>query len=565
MPSLFASSSVHAVKLNDELRRVERLPRRSWLPEDAESMAVELTAALKTPKGEMALRPVQATALAEIGMRGGLFGIIRVGAGKTLISMLAATVAEAKRPALLIPAKLVTKTNRDRRLLAYHWQIPELRIFTYEWLGRAQAAEALDDYAPDVIICDEAHKLKNKSAAVTRRVSRYMKTNPETKMVVMSGTITKRSLHDYVHLIRWALKTDVPLPEGYNDLELWADALDERKGMLRRADPGALRVLSNAEEDRMWPTNPREWARRAYRRRLIDTAGVVATQETSVDASITVTHVAPPESPAIDAAFDHLRRAWETPDGWPLADVLQVYRHAREIALGFYYKWEPRPPRAWMDARKAWCAFVRETLSHSRSLDSELQVKRQHPKAPELLAWNAVKDSFKPNTVPVWLDTSVLDLCAEWLLTNKGILWTEHIHFAERLSQITRVPYFGSGNVGDAEKHTPGAAMILSIEAGREGLNLQAWDTNFIVSPPPNGERWEQLLGRTHRDGQQSDEVFFDVAGFSVEQVEAFWQARRDAEYVAASLGSPQKLLVADHDVPTVEDVVLRGGGRWRK
>lgn len=562
---LFASSPAYAVKLNNEFRRVEKLPRRSWSAEDAESMAEELTGLLKTPRGAMKLRPVQATALAEIGMRGGLFGIIRVGAGKTLISMLAAAVAEAERPVLLIPAKLVEKTERDRLALSAHWQIPDFRIITYEWLGRAQAAEALDDYAPDCIICDEAHKLKNKSAAVTRRVSRYMKANPDTKMIVMSGTITKRSLHDYVHLIRWALKTDVPLPDGYTDLELWADALDERKGMLRRADPGAFRALCNAEEDRMWPTNPREYARRAYRRRLIDTSGVIATQETSVDASIVVKHVDPPASPAIDAAFDHMRKNWETPDGWPLADALQVYRHSRELALGFYYKWDPRPPRAWLDARKNWCAFVRSVLSRSRSLDSELQVKREHPNAPELQTWLDVKDSFKPNTVPVWLDTSVLDLCAKWLNDNDGILWTEHIHFAERLSKMTGVPYYGSGNVGDAEKHPAGKSMILSIEAGREGLNLQAWSANFLASPPPNGERWEQLLGRTHRDGQQADEVSFDVACFSIEQCEAFWQARRDAEYVAASLGSPQKLLVADYSFPTTDDVVVLGGGRWRK
>lgn len=565
MSIFFAPSPAYAVRLNDELRRVETLTRRQWSEEDAENMTEQLTQLLKTPGGTMSLRSVQGIALAEIGIRGGLFGIIRVGAGKTLISLLAASVAEARRPVLLIPAKLVTKTQRDMILLSKHWLIPKTRIITYEWLGRAQAADALDSHKPDVIVCDEAHKLKNKSAAVTRRVARYMKANPTTKMIVMSGTIAKRSLHDYAHLIRWALKTDVPLPDGYNDLELWADALDERKGMLRRADPGALRVLCNTEENQMWPTNPREWARRAYRRRLIDTSGVVSTQETSVDASITVRCVEPPKSTAIDGAFEHLRKNWETPDGWPLADALQVYRHAREIALGFYYKWEPRPPRAWMEARKTWCAFVRETLSHSRALDSELQVKRQFPASRELIAWDAVKHSFKPNTTLVWLDNSVVDYCKNWLNTEIGILWTEHVLFAKRLSAETGTAYYGSGNVGDAEKHSTAKPMILSIEAGREGLNLQGWHSNCIISPPPNGERWEQLLGRTHRDGQEADEVSFDVAGFSIEHVEAFWQARSDAEYVAASLGSPQKLLVADYDFPTSSEVASLGGARWRK
>ena len=565
MTSLFAPSPACAVRLNDEMRRVEQIPRRQWSDEDAKSLAQNLTEILRKPNGTMVLRPVQATALAEIGMHGGLFGIIRVGAGKTLLSLLAPNVVDAKRPVLLIPAKLVSKTQRDMALLSAHWSIPKTRIITYELLGRAQAATALDDAKPDIIVCDEAHKLKNKSAAVTRRVARYMKANPTTKIVVMSGTITKRSLHDYVHLLRWALKTDVPLPENYNDLELWADALDERKGMLRRADPGALRVLCNPEENQMWPTNPREWARRAYRRRLVETSGVVSTQETGVDASIVVNSEEPPSSAVIDEAFETLRKNWETPDGWPLADALQIYRHAREIALGFFYRWDPRPPRAWLDARKSWCAFVRETLSHSRALDSELQVKRQFPAASELLAWEKVRNTFKPNTVPVWLDTSVLDFCKEWLATESGILWTEHVLFASRLSKESRVAYYGSGNVGDAEKHSPKKPMILSIEAGREGLNLQAWSSNLVLSPPPNGERWEQMIGRTHRDGQQADDVTFDVAAFSIEHVEAFWQARSDAAYVEASLGSPQKILIADHNFPSVADVVLRGGARWRK
>ena len=335
--------------------------------------------------------------------------------------------------------------------------------------------------------------------------------------------------------------------------------------MLRRADPGALRVLCNAEENQMWPTNPREWARRAYRRRLVDTPNVIATQETSVDATITIRCVEPPKSNEIEKAFEHLRKNWETPDGWPLADALQIYRHAREMSLGFFYKWEPRPPRAWLDARKAWCAFVRETLSHSRTLDSEKQVKDQFPNAYELREWEAIQDSFTPNTIPVWLDTSVLDYCKQWLATENGILWTEHVLFAKRLAKESGVAYYGSGNAGDAEKHPVEKSMIVSINAGRTGLNLQAWSSNFIVSPPPNGERWEQLLGRTHRDGQQADEVTFDVAGFSLEHAQAFWQARRDSEYVEASLGSPLKMLIADHDFPTVDDVVARGTARWRK
>jgi hypothetical protein len=560
------SSSTYEVQRTAELRRVAALPRRVWTAEEAEQLADQLTAILRTATGAMRLRPMQAVALAEVGMVGGLFGILRVGAGKTIVSLLAPVVAEAERPLLIIPAGLVAKTRRDYRMLREHWEIPEPRIATYEWLATAGAANALDELAPDLIVADESHKLKNPKAAVTRRVRRFMNAHPATKFVAMSGTITKRSILDYAHVLRWALKDAAPLPANYSDLEAWADALDARKRMLRQARPGALVDLCVDEADRAnWDVTPRDCARRAYRQRLIETPGVVATETSSVDASIVVRAVAPPKSAAIDAAFDALRQKWELPDGEPIMDAPSMWRHAREIALGFYYRWNPKPPRAWLDARRTWAAFVRQQLSGSRTIDTEAQVKQRFPNVRELTDWLAVEATFTPTTELVWIDDSVVKLAADWLLNDCGIMWVEHVLFAEALAQRTRVPYYGGGNASDAEKHPAGASMILSTEAGREGLNLQAWSSNFILSAPPNNERWEQLLGRTHRDGQEADEVTFDVAAFSHECVESFFQARRDAEYVAASLGSPQKLLVADHDFPALADLAVRKGRRWNK
>jgi hypothetical protein len=442
-----------------------------------------------------------------------------------------------------------------------------VRVMSYEWLGRAQAAAALEAYEPDIVIADECHKLKNRKAAVTRRVWRWFLGKPECQFVGMSGTITKRSLHDFAHILQWALKPDaMPLPQGYNDLELWANALDERKGQELRADPGALTLLCDEREADL---EPRQGARRAYRRRLIETPGVVATKETPIDASITIATVEPAPNAQIEEAFATLRRRWETPDGWPIADGLGMYRHARELALGFYYVWDPRPPKYWLEARKEWCVFVRAILKHSRTLDSELQVKQAHQLAPELATWLAVKDDFEPNTVPVWLNNHAIDFCTEWLYANNGIVWTEHTHFAERLSRHSRSPYFGRGGKTSAgraiEDCPPGTPMIASIASNAEGRNLQAWSKNLIASPPPNGLQWEQLLGRTHRDGQQADEVTFDVLANCVEHYAAIWQAIADCEFVHDTTGSPQKLLVADLSIPSVDDLQYKNGPQWVK
>ena len=571
MPNLFAPSpETSTVKLNEELRRIERLPRRMW-DNTAEQLALEMTELLRTSWGVMQLRPIQAVALYDIGIAGGLFGPLRVGAGKTLISLLAPVVAFAKRPLLLVPASLVGKTERDRKLLRMHWRLPnQIRVMSYEWLGRVQAAEALEDYAPDLVIADEVHRLKNPRAACTRRMRRFMTAHPKTKFVGMSGTVTKRSILDYAHILKWShAPKAAPLPQWYGDLELWADALDERKGQIKRANPGALRVLCNDEENELWESEPRRAARQAYRRRLVETPGVVATKETPIDASIRIQDIEPPPSAAIDAAFSDLRYQWITPDEWPIMDGLTMFRHARELALGFYYIWNPRPPSYWLDARREWCAFVRKVLGHSQKLDSELQVRRKFADSDECQGWLAVRGDFVPNTEPRWIDDSVIKFCIKWAKKNTGIVWTEHTCFAERLAEVSGLPYYGrkglDANNCMIEEHPANKSLIASIRSNSTGRNLQAWHNNLITSMPANGLQTEQLFGRTHRDGQEADEVSFDVLVSCAEHAGAFWQAKRDSEYVLDSTGSPQKILVADIDVVTADSIMLRTGARWDK
>src|SRR5262249_5979601 len=148
--------------------------------------ARELTLVLRRPGGTMWLRRVQGQALLEAATVG-LFAPIPVGEGKTLVSLLIPYVTDSKRPLLLLPAKLIDKTRRAIHELSRHWLIPDIRIMSYEILGRPQSENALEGYRPDCIPCDEAHRLKNKRAAVTRRVMRYLERHPECRIYPESG------------------------------------------------------------------------------------------------------------------------------------------------------------------------------------------------------------------------------------------------------------------------------------------------------------------------------------------------------------------------------------------
>lgn len=542
-----------SVSHTEELRRIIEIPRRTWSEEDGKELAEKMTKLLKKPDGAQSLRPIQALALHDIGIAKGFFGPIRVGGGKTLISLLAPYILQARRPLLLLPAGLVEKTNRDLSAAMKHWNIPRnIRILSYDKLSRVAGQNELEFYRPDVIFADEVHRLKNKKAAVTRRVARYMHNNPETTFLAASGTVTKRSIKDFAHILRWCLKENAPIPGHEGELLEWSDCLDEKVDELYRKDPGALRLLMNDEEKS--EENELTATRRAYQRRLTETLGVVATGDDQVACSLYISPIEYDVNEATEKNFDTIKQ-WVTPDGWDISEGVVRWAHERQLSLGFHHIWVPRPPQEWMNKRKNWKSYVRETLSHSRTLDSELQVvnmcRASKTPVPEYVEWMQIKNTFVPNTEVVWHDDSALNVCAEWAKKHAGIIWTEHTFFARELSRRTGVVYYGAkgldsrGNyIESADKTKP---VIASIAANKEGRNLQfQWSKNLVTSIPTSGLIWEQMVGRTHRDLQEADTVTVDyLVGCKAHQ-NAFAQACEDAKYQEIITGQNQKLVYAD-------------------
>jgi hypothetical protein len=565
-----------SIRETRELSRILALPRRRLDDPAFDTLVPEMTELLRRPEGTMTLRRVQALALYEIATHRGGFCSVGVGEGKTLISLLAPFVLGAQRPLLLLPAGLVQKTDRDRDELARHWLIPtNIRLFSYEMLGREQAAAELDVYCPDLIVADETQKLKNyDDAACARRVARYLETHPETMFVALSGTIMSRSLTEFGHILRWCLKGDAPIPKTTYELSEWANALDERiRNELERPDPGALLKLAEGIPGSSGDELTR--ARRGFQRRLIETPGVVATtgrSGESVDCSIYVKAIEYPLEARTVEYFGKLRTEMLTPDDWQLFQPVDVWRHARELALGLHYVWDPRPPEEWRIARRNWHAFVRDVLAKSDALDSDAQVATAcdagHLPDDALRAWRAIKDTFVPNTVAVWHDDGPIRKCIEWM-RKPGLVWTEHALFAERLARMSGCTYYGRKGLSEGGEFIDDApntrAIIVSVDANREGRNLQKkWSRNLVVSPPDGSDVWQQLLGRTHRPGQTADEVIVDVFLGCLEHVRAWQKARAGALAVRDTTGAEQKLLLADVEWPSDFDLARRPAPRWK-
>lgn len=560
------------VSSSAEFQRILKLPRRSWKPEDLEKFTRELTQELKTPDGTMELRPIQALALHDLALQGGLFGPMRVGAGKTLTSLLAPYILEAKRPLLILPAGLVEKTERERQVLAKHWRISRnLKMMSYEMLGRVSGADTLTQYRPDVIIMDECHRVKNKRAGVTRRVSRYFETYPETKCVAISGTVMKNSLRDFAHLLRWCLKEGAPVPQHEGELIEWAEALDEKVNPLKRNKPGVLLKLCTLDD---WRDTQDETqaARRGFQRRLVETAGVVATSQDDVTCSLEIGALKYEVSQETEKNFKTLRDKWETPDGWQFSEGIIAWACARQLALGFHYIWDPRPPEEWLNARREWAKFVRDILSRSRTLDTELQVSQACAQGKlqdnEYRQWRHLEPTFKPNMRAVWHDDSAIQTCAKWG-KHAGIIWCDHTLFAQKLSKETGFPYYGANGLDQKGRYIEDngkGTVIASRHANSTGRNLQnLWDKNLVTSPMGGAGEWEQLLGRTHRDGQLSDEVECAVLYGCWEHVDAWDKALLRAQSTLDTLGQSQKILLADKIFPEEREVKSWKGPRWDK
>jgi hypothetical protein len=609
----------NTVEDSPEFQRVFALPRRDWEKEIAKNdLYKRISAAYRLPTGKQELRPQQAAALADAHDQRGLHAPLRVGDGKTLVSFLLPVVVQGiQRPVLLIPAALVEKTWREFQELKKHWLCHpafatreqfDKAVITYEKLGRDSGKDALAARVPDMLLCDEVHRLRNKQAACTRRVIRFMLANPETVFCGMSGTITKRSISDYWHLLDWALRNKMPLPRTEKEMEVWAEALDERRvDVLSRRDPGVLmQFCTDAEREKVKPkrvaplgrtdqmpqffgslSEKLDMTREGYQRRLRETPGVICSPDANLACSLQIRRQAFDPGEEIMEHLQVLREDWTTPNGDLLALPVDVWRHARELATGFYYRWSPPPHAEWLQARKRWNWLVRQILMPPQARAKKRlqqdsggqaiadgvmyeQYRHLHLDSPMQVAlavtqgritdqnvvfayheWHRVRDSYKINVVAEWVSTRTLDFCVDWVNKNgDAILWTEHRAFGERLAQMLGTGFCSNGGMdanGKTIESYNGKVVVASVAANKEGRNLQAWNKNFIVTAPPNGAIHEQVIGRTHRPGQLEDTVYVDWLCACAEQDEGFSQLMADAKYIQQTTGQSQKLLYADH------------------
>jgi len=510
----------------------------------------------------MTLRPIQAHMLVQAIRADGLIALAGCGEGKTLTSLLLPLVLDAERPLIILPASMRTQFLSDFESYNEAWKLKPIDVMSYEGLSSPSQVQRLDELSPDLIICDEAHKLKNLKSARVRRLEQYL-LKTRTRLCALSGTMVSRSIREYAHVANWALRAWSPLPRDNSTIHLFARVVEDNEGDQRdhEAFERAMHRFRGSHEERM-------------HQRLRNSKGVVITKSQRVGATLrlerkrfkmpdtlktSITKLLNEQNvvSATHDLLDHetINRLFASRELWSPQDAIYS-RVWAQILMGFVYIWDwgDRAPDAeWVHARREWSSTVNRILDRGE-FDSEALLKHAIRKneyqntrvLSSFQRWESVAHRPPPKTQAIWIDESWVRDVAQWAFDQKDppIIWVNLGAIAHKLAELTCFPVYGGGVHAsrrlDEAKHTA-HPCIMSITAHGTGKNLQAWRNQIIAHPLAHPARWEQMLARTHRHGQQADEVSCLVYTHSLFG-RALRKARKDAKYIEETTGQEQRL-----------------------
>lgn len=566
------------------------------------------------------LNAAQAWALREFPRQGGGIGWVPIGAGKTGLSILMALAFTGVK-------KVVLLAKSDQRLhyrqnwlrLREHFRVPSFVIsdggdpmisdetqivhfLPYSQLSRPESTRLLDELNPELVLADEVHALANLVSARTLRFLRAMSAGSR-KFCGWSGTPIDKSVKNASHLLAFGLGSGSPMPINPDEAEAWAAVLDPQVTPDRETPTAKAlyRAFAPPREGVVSIDGGLRQLRRGFRKRLIDTPGVIAVRGTSATCSIVIRErkIVMPEM--VRKALNQIR-AGVRPDGEEITEADEKARYAAEAGAGLYGYWAfPRGEPIevideWFAARQDINRALRQRIMmgeehmDSRKLcENAAERGWRTPvyegslpvwKEPTWPRWAAVMDQVKPDPRVWWISACTAcgslvmpgNRCsgcqkidpgdkigeylakdaAVWAKENLGIVWTISRALGKRIAQLADIPYYGEGSEAEIMADKGKTSIVASVRAhneGRDGLQHR-YSKQLLAQIPAGGKTLSQLLGRLARQGQKADLVETDGYFHFAEAKEALRKAVRGAEFAEEVSPTESLLKAADITFP---------------
>lgn len=491
-------------------------------------------------------------------------------------------------------------------------------VLPYSILSCKDAEDLLTAINPGVIIADEVQYLKNPKAARTRRFLKFVRSREQTPVFCcFSGTMTKKSLVDYAHLATMSLGINSFLPLTRPGLMSWSSILDSSDSVhVPRSERSNIVPLVN------WHNRTRggdlnswrvEDCREAYRQRLITCPGVTATSldENTIGTSIIIHNNEATLPSKIKKAMRDLETKWVSPSGDQISHALMIYKWQSELTMGFFNDrvWPSvhdltkrrkisrddavallNAGQAYHEANQSYHKLLRTYLKHhhrkgidtpklvGQALYNHYNFDKGDKLHKELYAgWvdrhkKSVngKAPLERDRVQVRLDDYKIQQALKWAKSLKtgGIVWYYHIAIGLWAYEIFQkefgkdVIYAPAGTTEIDKPENRDKIVIATFESHGTGKNLQHFQNQWFLEWARQADLAEQVLGRTHRPGQEADELVINLNCSTDWDHNNFAATLIDTVYIEGTLNRCKLLYAAYTEKPRlVPDTILKQKG----
>ncbi|TBL73356.1 DEAD/DEAH box helicase [Paenibacillus thalictri] len=407
-------------------------------------------------------------------MRGRAILADEVGLGKTIEAglILKEYIVRGlvKKALILVPASLVLQWVRElnqkfginavAQKKEYMWTGCDIIVASMDTAKRDPHRDIVMGMEYDMLIVDEAHKLKNKKTTNYQFITDLKK----KYCLLLTATPVQNDLKELYNLIT-LLKPGQLGGQGNFHANFVVDKRIPKNEELLQAELSKVMIRNRRSDGNV-----------AFTKRFVKNIPLTLSME---------------EQALYDGVTDFVKGRYEEAAGGDMSNILSLVTLQREVC----------------SSRDA--VFI--TLVNMFKKTAE-----DSPLRPKI--WELVEliRSIKANTKA----EKVLELIQD--INEKVIVFTEYRASQEYLlnylkeHKISAVPYRGGMNRGKKDwmmdLFRGRAQVLVATEAGGEGINLQFCSHMINFDLPWNPMRVEQRIGRVHRLGQQNDVKIYNLS-----------------------------------------------------